>query len=650
MRLIWAAAWAVCVELVTVGATWASDDSPQAIYNAAQAAFDKADWAGSKGGFEKLIPADPSQPLSHSQAVIAGRLASALEHLGRFDQAQVMAKRAIMALPPNDLELSVILNTAGDAARFSFDYPAAVALYERALSVAKLAGDADAVLVARVNLAYAETTINPGAVAAELDQALTDKVELTKRSKLDRAVIEDLRARAAANAGDVANAKLWADRAMSDSGGLTDTVSLLQSAIRNDAAIIAALRKDGEGTRRYLTYTGAGHLKDMNWIGSVDGELPLCAKESDIRPSDNVVVQFSIADDGHVMGAMPIYASRPGEIGATFAQAVNEWRWDPQQLQGVDPFWRNSLVLELRCSSRPTPTSLEMPVREMLADWLSTKGVKMSDRFGDLVHADDPRLRSTGPEAISVLFTRAQKMAGGEGMFARLQTVLDANGAPPSAYALLTVDEARAESHGSDPRQHAASRAAYLAKVVPDLRSRYPDDPAIAWLLLDWAQDYEDSGDFKTAKPILQQILDMPKSTLPEDAPVRSVALLHKAIGATRLGNSADLAELAESGLTSEECSMYDTHPIPTSMPVSGSLFPAEAQSWGFEGYVRVSFDIADDGHVANPRAVLAYPPFVFGESTEKMALGFRYVPPKIGEKLVGCVGQTQPVNYRLVN
>lgn len=248
MRLDSVAAWVSIVQLIAAGAAGAADETPQSIYNAAQAAFDKADWVGSSSGFAKLIPADPSQPLSHNQAVIAGRLASALEHLGRFDEAQVIAKRAIMALPPNDVELSVILNTAGDAARFSFDYPAAVPFYERALSVAQAAGDPDAVLVARVNLAYAETTIDPTAVGAELDEALNDKVELAKRSKLDRAVIEDLRARAAANAGDVANAKLWADRAISDSGGLTDSVSLLQIAIRNDAAIIAALRKDGEQT------------------------------------------------------------------------------------------------------------------------------------------------------------------------------------------------------------------------------------------------------------------------------------------------------------------------------------------------------------------------------------------------------------------
>ena len=69
---------------------------------------------------------------------------------------------------------------------------------------------------------------------------------------------------------------------------------------------------------------------------------------------------------------------------------------------------------------------------------------------------------------------------------------------------------------------------------------------------------------------------------------------------------------------------------------------------WRFEGYVLEDFDISDDGRVANPRTIVAYPPLVFAKSTEQAGKSFRYVPPRIGDASVGCMGQTQGVSYRI--
>ncbi len=648
MRRVIAATCLVFAHWTTPGSAQAAEPNPQAIYDAAQAAFDKADWAGALDGFQTLLPSDPSRPLSHSQALIAGRLAFALEHLRRFDEALVIAKRAIGALPADDIVLVDTLMTAGESARYSFDYSASITLYERALALAKGAGDQAAVRNVRIALAYAETTINPVAVGVELDQALADKAALTEVKKTDLALIEDLRARAAANAGDNATAERWATRAVDDSGGLTiGKVSLLQIAIRNDAGIIASLRRKGDDARRYLAYTGAGHLKKMAWIGRFTGELPVCAEEADVHPSDSVIVQFSIADNGEVLGALPVYASRPGPTGAIFAQAVSTWHWDSQGLEGVELFWRNALVLELRCASRPTPIALKQTVRRALADWLTTKGLSLPP-YADLVHADDPRLRSDGPDAIPALFARIEHNAQSDAVFTRLRSVLDAQGAPAAAYALMLSAQARAKASRWDYAQSGRSRAAYLAAVAPAFRTRYPEDPATAWLLLDWALAYEEGGNFKDALPVLQMILDLPRFSLPDEAPVRRVALLHKAMTANRLGDPSVGTHLAQSGLEVEQCSMFDTHPIPTSLGANSGQFPKEAQEWGFEGYVRESFDITADGKVANPRPVVAYPPLVFGPATDKVVSGFKFLSPRIGDKTIGCMGRTQGINYKL--
>lgn len=626
-------------------------DSPQDIYNAAQAAFDKEDWAGAAPGFAKFLPADTTKPLTPNGAVIAARLATALVHLGKYNEALVAAKRAIPSLPSNGLELFQTLIAAGDAARFSFDYPTAAPFYDRALAVAKAIGDSYAIETARIDLAYAKTTIDPVAVGAELDQALADKPSLAKLKKDDVALLEDLRARAAMNAGDIPTATRWADRAVDDSGGLGERVTLQQISIRGDAAIVAALRKDEESSHRLLTYTGAGHLTKMNWVGSFDGQLPVCADDIDLRPTDSVIVHFAIGPDGKVVGALPIYASRAGPLGAIFAEAVSSWRWNAQSLAGLDPFWRASLVLELRCASRPTPASLDKPVFKTLAAWFAAKGMFRPASGPGGVSTSNSLLSTESPQAIPALFVRINRHDDGvKATLDRLRAMLDANDAPAAAYAVMLDADARYYSHGGDTRQRARTEAARLAITAPTLRARFPNDPATAWLLLSLALHYEDGGELAAAQPFLQAVLDMPVRALPDDDPVRRVALLHKAMTASRLGQPMPTADLDASGLTAAQCSIFDTHPVATNQSVNSNDFPEDALRWGFEGYVREDFDIDANGHVTDPRTVVAYPPLVFGKSTEQTVRRFQFLPPKIGDKPVGCMGQTMPVNYRRAN
>jgi len=624
--------------------------SAQATYDAAQAAMDKGDWPAAADGFRSLIPTNLGAELNRPHAVIAGRLAAALMHLGRFDEARVMGERAVRSLPDNDPELADALLTTADATRAGYDYPAAAQFYRRAIEAAAKAGNVPVALSARAGFSVLAATMDPGAVQAVLSPIFSDKALMSGLDKGSLAYAEDLWARAAMNGGDLPTALKWIDKAVQDSGGLTTQVTLAQIAIRNDAAIISSLRKNDEETRKYLAYTGAGHLTNSDWIHQYDGALPVCGLGTDVRPDDTVVVQFSIADDGHVTEAMPIYASRPGLIGATFAQSVSKWQWDPASLKGVKPFWRNALVLQLRCQSRPSPEGFGKPVRTALNAWLSSKGVDTSDHPDSFVAPTDPRLGVDGPAAIPALLGRIDSRdPDRKAHAAQLRAILDKYGAPPAAYALLIQNEAGIAAYhaGSFKAQQQASAASY-GQAVPAFRGRYPDDAATAFLLLNWALTLEDSGDFRKAYPLLQSVAAMPAATLPQDAPMRKVALLHIAMVGQRIGDPGASHALASSGISADECTLFDTHPIATSMSIASSQFPQEAYRWHFEGHVRESYDIAEDGRVANVRTIVAYPPFIFSESTERAVRQFRYIPPKIGDEAVGCTGETQSVNYRI--
>lgn len=270
-------------------------------------------------------------------------------------------------------------------------------MYERAIAAS---GGGPTSLSARAGFALAKTTVDPAATQTILDAIFADQALMSKLDKPNLAAVEDLRGRAAMNVGDLPTALRWINKAVEHSGGLSTRVTLAQIAIRNDAAIISSLRKDDEATRQHLTYTGAGHLKNIDWVRQYGGDLPVCGLGTDVRPNDTAVVQFSIADDGHVTEATPIYASRPGLIGETFAQSVSQWQWDAASFKGVDAFWRNALVLQLRCQSRPSPDSLAKPLRSTLSAWLSSKGVDTSNHPDSYVAPDDPRLAVDGPAAV----------------------------------------------------------------------------------------------------------------------------------------------------------------------------------------------------------------------------------------------------------
>lgn len=649
MAAIWLAGTAVVAQAAAPG-------SPQAAYDAAQAAMDKKDWKTAAAGFAPLLPSDPARPLDHSRAVIATRLSYALEQLGRSGEAVAMAHRAIAALPVDDaISQATAWTVIGDIARFDLNYAAAAEAYQHAVQAADRSGDDAARIAAVSGLALTLTTISPERAEAALNSLLNDAKLVAGLSKPALATIEGLRARAAINSGDKVTARAWIDLAIPHSGGLYgDKLSIGQSEIRGDAAIIAQLRGDDDGVRKYLTRTGAGHLKSMDWIGSHSGDLPVCDADGGIRPDDSAVVEFSLSEDGRVIGAMPVYASRPGAIGLAFARAISDWRWNPDQVRTVDAFWRDTVRFELRCVTRPEPVALSRPFTRAMLTWLKSlgafDGADESD-LPDYVAAGDPRLDQAGAAAIPALMIRLRSSDRDTDVVGtRLDQAVEAAQAPAEVRALVVKAHADALArHVGSYRSAGREQATVMSLLVPAFEARYPASAPAAWLELEWAVALERSGDFAAARPHLAQAIATPQAALPSDDPIRHVALLHMAMVKARAGEDTSAhADLAASRLTAEQCTLVDTKPVPTNMSIASSQFPQAALFWHFEGYAEEAFDITADGHVSNARTVIAYPPYVFGPATERVVSGFRYVPPTIQGQAVGCTGQIERVNYRI--
>lgn len=633
---------------VTAGGALASDTqpTPQALFDAAQAAFDRSDWPAAISGYRTALAA--LKPSSAAIPVIHARLAGALQRTGRRAEAETEAKLAIVRFVAqkvaknDDLALSYVL--LASLHRGAADNDLAISEYRNAL--ATMTSDAPAALLQpRYGLAMATLTANPDLAASTLDSILADAPVFASISKTDQANVLSARAMAELNRGQAKLASSYIEKALTLTGRTTTKINIAQVQIRGNAALIYAKLGDEENVRQYLTYSGAGHLPDGSWLSAAEKDLPVC--DSVIGPNDFAVVDFTIGDDGRAWGANTVYASRPGPVGAAFATAVNTWRWQPDALAKLNAFWRASVRLELRCVTRPPLLTLNDPFRTATSDWLAKSGYDPALAKGVF----DPH--ATGGAPVPAAFVALWKADGDRAVAAAgatLNAALVAANAPLDvrAYAIYLA----ATPQGvRGARSYQAAHARNLAAAVQAVDHIAGADHARAWLQAEYGLALEASYALAPAKTALQAVAALPLGTLPADDPIRSLAVLHLALIDKRSGAPA-LADqrLADAGIDAEQCSLLDVRPVARNTDISSSTFPAEALRWRFEGTVREAFDIAADGRVQNVRTVLSYPPFVFGPATERAVGQFRYLPPTLGNQVLGCVGQTVNVSYRLPN
>jgi tetratricopeptide (TPR) repeat protein len=622
----------------------------QQTYDAAQAAFDKGEWAAAITGLAAIARPDKDGKLSHAQAIIHARLARAYAHQGEVDPALREVRYALLGMAPDDyLERALLWLAIGDVQRFDLTIPEAMASYQQGLEAAQQAGSADLATTNQLGLALCYMTVDPEKAKTLLDTVLNSPAAAAYPKALI-AQFNDLRGRAGLNLGQTREAMPFLSKAIKLSGGLNGTkVNLVQIGIRGDAALGALLTNHPDDAREYLAWTGAGHLPSEDWTSGI-GDPPVCSEAADIRPDDMVVIEFSIAEDGQVIRAVPIYASRPGTLGIAFAQTVRKWSWNPERLAKLSEFWRNMLRIEMRCIARPNPQQLADPFRRQTFEWLTRNSLSQEDlaplRKGYIVR-DDPRLEREDLSAIPALLARLPIEPDAKratSIAQHLTAALEKAKAPVAARALAMS----MGSAGTSLKSWYATRLRLGASQVASLEQTDPHTAATAWMTLEYAIALEANGRFQEARPILERVLAYPPDTLGEHDPLRAVSTLHLAALERRAGETASAdAKVQAAGLTRAQCLLFDVRPVPTKLSTSGGDFPDEALRWGFDGYVREAFDINADGHVGNVRTLVAYPPFVFRSAAEHAAARFQYLAPVVEGGAAGCDGHAININYR---
>jgi tetratricopeptide (TPR) repeat protein len=632
-------AWLLAMALAGGTAQAQAPSGAQQAYNAGQAAFDAEDWAGAIPAFRRALTTMRS---GASAAAVRSRLARALLETGAVEDAEAEARTAVAAFAKlgvtrgEDLAETHLL--LGTMARYRLDEEGARVELERAVAAADgpMAGTQQ--LRARIGLAHAVMTRDPGAAAASLDAVLAQPAQVAMLTKFQQADLYATRARADLNRGDAKAAAVYVERALDLAGRTTTRVTVPQVRVRGDAALIYAKLGDQERVRQNLAYSGAGHLSDNGWLTRAQADLPLCG--DDIRPEDVAVVEFAIDENGRTLGAAAVYASRPGGVGDAFAEAVRGWRWPPAAVKKLNAFWRSAVRVELRCVKRPRPIALKEPFRDAAEAWLAANGATVDLTDPALAKAVAAMTATApGPRALIAMAAAAEaKGKRAEAAQAELRAALDAGNAPTDARAYLL-----------DAAGGSGDWRAQIVRLIAEMQARRDGGRAAAWFRTELGLRSERDGKLDQARAELEQVVALPLAELPAEDPVRTLALLHVALIDKRQGKAMQAdARLQGAGVSADQCSLLDVRPTPRNTSVAASVFPREAVRWSFEGTVREAFDIAADGSVTGVRTVIAYPPFVFGAASERALRDWRFYPPTLGDQALGCVGQTINVQYRL--
>ena len=652
MDRFWARIALVCAAAIIPPASLAQAQTAtpglQATYDAAQTAFDNGDAATAASGFEKIVaPADGRAP-SHVQAIIRARLAMTYIALSREDDALISAKIAARSLKPADgPDYVEVWFTIGDIARERLDMAQAIDAYRHVIDLPRADGDAATRIKAQTSFALAAMVVEPTAASAQIDALLADPKITTDLPKKTLAQIEDLKGRAQLNVGDLEGARKTLTQAVEDSGGSGGSyVDLIQAGIRQDMAIAAALLHRDEDLHEYLSAAGAGEALETTWMKDAHMKPPVCDGAQGVLPQDMAIVEFSIDDAGQVTGVEPVYATKAGPVGITFAKAVQDWRWSPDAVVKLNPFWRSHIRIQLRCVEQPPSFDVTEDFQQATRAWLSQNGASPDDL--DLlknlaVQASDPRLGRDDASGVAALLARAGTPGAHDlktADWVRLDHILDRLSAPPAvrAYAILIRAQTRPDD---DLAPYSHGVALRLGVARPAFDAIWPHTRAGAWLALEQALALDQIHVYAQARPILATILAEPESVLPANDNIRIVAALHASMADLRLGRTqAANADIAAAGVKPGQCSLLDVHPLAINQSVSSDTFPTLAARWGRQGLVTEDFDLSADGKTLNVRTVLAYPPFIFDDATEHAVSRFRYQIPTMDGQPIGCADQ----------
>lgn len=613
-----------------------------------QQMFDSASEAAVKGDHARalalLTTLEQRVKNPRSLAIVRLRRAIMLTLMSRWEEARPLLAQAVVALPEGDSSLDAdradALDALGRLAQADLDYDAARLYFARA---AVLTTDPAAKVGSLLREAQAGVFVDPAQALTKLEEA--DRMILAQpdKSKAVKAQATAVRGRALLNLGRFAEAQAAFARTVSAEGGLTMTVNYDDLVARSDAAIAAMLAGNRDRARNYLVYTGAGRMPTQDFTAGADMGLPICGEDG-IRPEDVAVVEFGIADNGAVSYARPVYGSRPGGMALVFARAVMRWSWRPEDLAKIPALFRFVTRLELRCSTGEGGPSPVFGPQRAFRQWLDQQGAPHFEPQGE---------------------SEARRRVALEGELARLRAM--PNGQPVAeAEVLADILESplstkeQAEKYGPPLLSILASQSAPpLARLWVDWlihrtqwdylveEGPYASDPVARATVLLMNYDRLPAKQKPQSQAVLDRVIADP--ALGKDHPLRVAALTRRASAkAAAQDLTGARADFLATGLTDQQCSIVDAKPSLESARTFGNDYPTDMVNVGVEGWTRVQFDIAADGHTLNQRAIITYPPMIFGANGQKIVARAKYAQSYRPDGGLGCGGSAEMIRFKM--
>lgn len=447
-----------------------------------------------------------------------------------------------------------------------------------------------------------------------------------------------IRARALLNQGRNEDAYNELKTALALSGGLTLKTSVSEASMRGDLALAALLLERKDDARKYMAYTGQGRLANSPFAVAVAMSPPDCGEASGLRPEDFAVVEFAIADDGSVLSPRTIYTRGGPDVAAAFARAVGDWYWRPEDVNKIPGFYRIATRVELRCSAAAGPSqNINKDVFDRLTNWAAKQtGIEVPEN-GD----KQPALA-----ALSRMIAETQA----QGPFVRHAAASIQQALGESRYPTRPIASFPAAEASKLPPEVVTAVSYYnrtfavTERLITPKRVKASDVEAAAAEMLAFAREPAIAADPPVAaaakfyalrlmprkEPMGQQSAVLQEiagdDRLGTAHPLRQLALLDLANRAAAKGDlNAAQAYFQRTGLTEQQCALLGPTPALRRSGAGSEDFPNEAMAYGFEGWVRLEFDIKADGKTAGTRPVIAYPPFVFVDAATRMSSGLRF-------------------------
>lgn len=546
------------------------------------------------------------------------------------------------------LDVVTALLALGDGALTRWDYASARRFFEEA---AAIPDGADPTVL---NLKLAQATAFDGGEAplryasAAIDHArafpdITDK---------KMAEYHTIHARILLNQGRNSEAYAEFKEVLKLSGGLDFSVSLADIAMRGDLALAAQLNGDVVNARRYLAYTGAGRTPKTPFDMALSMDLPICGTETGLRPEDFAVVDLAIGSDGRVFHATPVYTRGSGETAARFAEAVSNWSWDPETIKEIPTFYLVTSRVEVRCTKAGQQVpGLTTPIATRFNQWASAQlslpesqeHVAFFRRLHEETETPDP-LRRIAARGLLPLIEPASAITN-ESLLASALGEVDKAQIPAEVRNYLTIAHALAQISATKRSPRAIDPRTMIALL--DAPAMSGDALAANTIRMAVAMAVSSARSPASTTDLIQQVAT--DDRLAQTHPLRQAAYLQLANIAAQQGNFDKAQTYFEAtGLTEEQCALLGIRPAMRKTGLNGNDFPFAAMQYGFEGWVRLEYDIQSDGRPAGIRSVASYPPFIFSDPASRSAQAMRFESSYRPSGGASCSAQQSNIVYRL--